>query len=219
MGLPHPIRVMTVDDHDILRGGIKFLLMAFDDIELVGEARSGEEAVERCAELRPDVILMDVQMPGMDGVAATRAIKQAFPRAQILILTSFHAPDLVRQAMQAGAIGYLLKAASMDDLAGAIRAAAAGRPTLAVEAMQALLQATATTPPPAFDLTERQVEIVRLLAAGLSNNEIAARLALSPYTVRNHVSEILVKLGASSRAEAAVLAVRDGIIPTERART
>jgi two-component system, NarL family, response regulator LiaR len=219
MTTAHPIRVLTVDDHEILRGGITFLLLAFDDIELVGEARSGEEALQLCAQVQPDVVLMDVQMPGMDGVATTRAIKQAFPQVQILILTSFHTPDLVRQAMQAGAIGYLLKATSMGELAGAIHAAAAGRPTLADEATQALIQGAApAVPAPGHDLTERQLEILRLMVTGLSNNEIAGRLALSPYTVRNHVSEILAKLGAASRAEAAVLALQAGIVPSARMR-
>lgn len=220
MSTPLPIQVLTVDDHDLLRGGIRFLLLACDDIEVVGEARNGEEALQLCAQTQPDVVLMDVQLPGMDGVAATRALRQAFPQIQIVILTSFHSVELVRQALQAGAIGYLLKDASLDALAAAVRAAAAGQPALGATAMHDLLQATARPHAAGtrHDLTERQRDVLALLASGLSNNEIAARLALSPYTIRNHVSEILTKLGAANRAEAAVLALQAGIMPADSTR-
>ncbi len=206
-----PIRVVTVDDHTILLGGLRFLLLAFDDIELVGEARSGAEAVRLCAKVEPDVVLMDMMMPEMDGAATTRAIKEQSPNIQVLVLSSFHDQDSVQRAMEAGASGYLLKDVPIDDLADGIRAAHAGKLVMAPEAARALVRA-AHRPRPGVDLTERQLEILTLLVEGLSNNEIAERLFLSPYTVRNHVSEILAKLGASSRTEAATLALRLGLV-------
>jgi NarL family two-component system response regulator LiaR len=208
-----PIRVLTVDDHAILRGGLKFLLLAFEDIELVGEARSGPEAVRLCGQLQPDVVLMDMMMPEMDGVAATQAIKEQCPDIQVLVLSSFSDHALVQRVMQAGAIGYLLKDVPMDELADGIRAAAAAKTVLAPEAAQALVRAMGPqAPQPGNDLTERQLEILALLVDGLTNNEIAEQLFLSPYTVRNHISEILSKLGTSTRTEAAALAVRLGLV-------
>lgn len=213
MDQPERIRVITVDDHQILRGGLRFLLLAYEDIELVGEARSGPEAVRLCDQLHPDVVLMDMRMPDMDGAATTQAIKAQHPDIQVLILSSFSDQDSVRRAMQAGAVGYLLKDLSMDALADGIRAARAGKPSLAAEAAHALVEA-ATTPglKPGMDLTVRQLEILTLMVEGLTNNEIAERLILSPYTVRNHVSEILSKLGTGTRTEAAALAVRLGLV-------
>ena len=208
-----PIRVLSVDDHAILRGGLKFLLLAFEDIELVGEARSGPEAVHLCGQLQPDVVLMDMMMPEMDGVAATQAIKEQYPDIQVLVLSSFSDHASVQRAVQAGAIGYLLKDMPMDELADGIRAASAGKTVLAPEAAQALVRAVGPQAPQlGFDLTERQLEILTLLVDGLTNNEIAERLILSPYTVRNHVSEILSKLGTSTRTEAAALAMRLGLV-------
>ncbi|MGD8474532.1 MAG: response regulator transcription factor [Anaerolineae bacterium] len=213
MAESNPIRVITVDDHAILRGGLKFLLLAFDDIELVGEARSGLEAVRLCDELQPDVILMDMMMPDMDGVATTRAIKEHSPDIQVLVLSSFSDHASVQQVMQAGAVGYLLKDVPMDELADGIRAAAAGKTVLAPEAAEALVRAAGPqAPQPGYDLTARQLEILALLVGGLTNNEIAERLVLSPYTVRNHVSEILSKLDTSTRTEAAALAMRLGLV-------
>jgi len=208
-----PIRVLSVDDHAILRGGLKFLLLAFEDIELVGEARSGPEAIRLCSQLQPDVVLMDMMMPEMDGVAATQAIKEQCPDIQILVLSSFSDHASVQRVIQAGAIGYLLKDVPMDELADGIRAAAAGKTVLAPEAAQALVRAAGLqASQPGLDLTERQREILALMVEGLTNNEMAERLFLSPYTVRNHVSEILSKLGTSSRTEAAALAVRLGLV-------
>jgi NarL family two-component system response regulator LiaR len=213
MAESNPIRVITVDDHAILRGGLKFLLLAFDDIELVGEARSGLEAVRLCDELQPDVILMDMMMPDMDGVATTRAIKEHSPDIQVLVLSSFSDHASVQQVMQAGAVGYLLKDVPMDELADGIRAAAAGKTVLAPEAAEALVRAAGPQAPQlGYDLTARQLEILALLVGGLTNNEIAERLVLSPYTVRNHVSEILSKLDTSTRTEAAALAMRLGLV-------
>ncbi|MCB0164212.1 MAG: response regulator transcription factor [Anaerolineae bacterium] len=205
---------MTVDDHQILQMGIKFLLLAFDDIELVAEAFNGGEALRRCAEAQPDVILMDVMMPEMDGLATTRALRELYPHIQVVILTSFQGKELVQQATQAGAIGYLLKGAPIDEIAGAIRTAAAGRPALCSEAAQALIQAANSPVGPALgeDLTERQQEVLALMVEGMSNNDIAKRLILSPSTIRHHVSEVLSKLHAANRAEAAALAVRHNLV-------
>jgi NarL family two-component system response regulator LiaR len=212
MDKPERVRVMIVDDHAILRGGLRFLLLAFEDIELVGEACNGPEAVRLCDQVHPDVVLMDMMMPDMDGAATTRAIKEQYPDIQVLVLSSFSDQDSVQRAMQAGAIGYLLKDVSIDELADGIRAAYAGRPALAAEAARALVQAAGPpAPEPGRDLTVRQLEVLALMVKGLTNNEIAERLILSPYTVRNHVSEILSKLGVSTRTEAVALAVRRGL--------
>jgi NarL family two-component system response regulator LiaR len=206
------IRVMTVDDHEIMRGGIRFVLLAFDDLELVAEARSGEEAVRLCAEAKPDVVLMDMKMPEMDGIATTKAVKKACPDVKVLALTSFHDKDLVQRAMQAGAVGYVLKDTSKDELADAIRAAKSGRTPLSPEAADDLVQASALPTESGQQLTDREREVLVLLAKGLSNTQIAERLHRSPFTVRHHVSQITSKLGAANRAEAAALAVRRGLI-------
>jgi NarL family two-component system response regulator LiaR len=207
------IRVMTVDDHEILRSGIRFSLGAFDDLELVGEAHSGEEALRLCEKLQPDVVLMDMLMPEMNGVDTTQAIRHRHPDVQVLVLTSFHDQDLVRRAMRAGAVGYLVKGVSADELAEAIRAARGGQSTLSTEAVQALVQATNTAPTLGADLTDREREVLALLAQGLSNAEIAQRLTISLSTVKYHVHGILSKLGAASRAEAAALALKHNLIP------
>ncbi len=210
--LTTPIRVMTVDDHKILRGGIKFLLLAFDDIELVGEACSGDEAVRLCEQLHPDVVLMDLMMVGMNGAETTKAVRKKYPKIQVLILTSFFENDLVQQAIQAGAIGYLLKGVSIDELANTIRAAAMGRSILAKEVVQALLQPHKPSSQSLYELSKRQREVLALLALGLSNEAIAQRMKLSSSTIRHHVSEVLNKLGATNRTEAAITAVRVGYV-------
>ncbi|MEJ2521195.1 MAG: response regulator, partial [Desulfuromonadales bacterium] len=168
-----PIRVIAVDDHEVVRGGIRYALLDFDDVELVGEARDGEDAVRLCLQARPDVVLMDLMMPGMDGVETTRAIREQCPEVRILVLSSFHDMDLVPRVMQAGAIGYLLKGVSNRQLVEAIRAAHAGQPVLAKEAMAALVEAAAPGPKLGDDLSEREREVLALLAQGLSNKEIA----------------------------------------------
>lgn len=206
MGEGEQIRVLTVDDHEILRGGIRFLLLAFDDIEVVGEAHSGEEALRLCQSVRPDVVLMDIMMSGMDGVEATEAIRARYPEVQVLALTSFYDTELVQRALRAGAIGYLLKGVSMDELANAIRMAKAGQPTLAAEAVQALVETASVSSKPGSDLSEREREVLQLLADGLSNAEIADRLVVSVAAVKYHVSSILSKLGATNRTEAVTLA-------------
>jgi NarL family two-component system response regulator LiaR len=213
MTIQNSIRVMTVDDHQIFRSGIKFSLVAFDDIELAGEAHSGEEALELCGDLRPDVVLMDMQMGGQDGIASTKAIKEKYPQVQVLMLTTFHDKTLVQQAIKAGAVGYVLKGISTEELANAIRSAAKGQTTLSAEAAQALVQ-TVSSPPdkPDYGLTRRQQEVLALLVEGLSNPEIADRLVISRHTVRYYVSEVLGKLGVSNRAEAVAMAVKKGLV-------
>lgn len=212
MAEPENVRVMIVDDHPIVRNGIAFSLLAFDDILLVGEAANGEDAVRICGELSPDVVLMDMIMPGMDGVAATRAIRHYYPRTQVLVLTSFPEAELVRAALQAGAIGYLLKNVAIDELAQAIRATCASRSTLSKEATEALLYTSGGQPASSENLTERQREVLALVVVGKSNQEIAHQLVISLPTVRFHVSTILDKLGAANRAEAAALAVKNRLI-------
>jgi two-component system, NarL family, response regulator LiaR len=207
-----PIRVLLVDDHAVVRSGLSAFLLAFDDLELVAEAGSGEEAVRRCGQLKPDVVLMDLVMPGMDGAQATRAIREQCPEIQVIALTSFKEKELVEGAMEAGAIGYLLKNVSADELAKAIREAHAGRPTLAPEAAQALIQATRRPPQVGFDLTERELEVLELLVEGLTNPEIAERLVVSRSTAKFHVSSILSKLGVASRTEAVAVALQNKLV-------
>jgi NarL family two-component system response regulator LiaR len=204
-----PIRVMTVDDHEIMRDGIRFMLLAFDDLELVGEARRGQEAVEKCRELKPNIVLVDMKMPGMDGVETTKALKSAFANIKVLILTSFHDHDLVRRAMRAGAIGYLLKDAGKEELASAIRSAHAGQTTISAEAAEDLLN---HSPESDVHLTERELEVLALLAKGMSNKQIGKQLNRSPFTVRHHVSQLIKKLQAANRAEVAAIATERGLI-------
>ena len=203
-----PIRVMLVDDHTMVRRGLVTFLKAFDDLQLAGEAESGEAAIRLCAEVLPDVILMDMILPKMDGAAATSAIHKQFPKVQIIALSSFKEMDLIKNALKAGAIGYLLKDISADELAQAIRAAHAGHATLSPEAAQVLVQTVNQPAAPGLDLTEREREVLTLLIEGLSNNQIAGRLSVSPSTIKSHVSNILAKLGVSSRTEAVTLALR-----------
>jgi Response regulator containing a CheY-like receiver domain and an HTH DNA-binding domain len=207
------IRVMLVDDHAMVRRGLATFLKVYDDLELAGEAASGQAAIQLCDTLHPDVVLMDMVMPDMDGAAATRMIRKQSPGIQVLALTSFKEGILVQSALQAGAIGYLLKDVSADELAQAIRAAHAGRSTLSPEAAQALVHATSQPPAPGLDLTGREREVLASMIEGLNNTQIAAKLNVSPSTVKSHVSNILSKLGVASRTEAVTLALRNRIIP------
>jgi two-component system, NarL family, response regulator LiaR len=208
-----PIRVMLVDDHTMVRRGLATFLKVYEDLQLAGEAENGVEAVQLCEELKPDVILMDMVMPDMDGATATRIIRQKFPQVQILGLTSFKEGALVKNALEAGAIGYLLKDVSADELARAIRAAHAGRATLSPEAAQELVQNTNLPPVPGLDLTEREIEVLALMVEGLNNTQIAGRLTVSPSTVKSHVSNILSKFAVASRTEAVTLALRHHLVP------
>jgi len=207
-----PIRVMLVDDHMMVRKGLATFLKVFDDLELVGEAENGTDAIRLCINTLPDVVLMDMVMPDMDGAAATRAIRQLFPQVKIIVLTSFKEGDLIKKALEAGAIGYLLKDISADELARAIRAAHLGCTTLSPEAAQSLVENANQPPMPGLDLTEREREVLDLMVEGLNNVQIAGRLTVSPSTIKSHVSSILSKLGVTSRTEAVALALRHHIV-------
>lgn len=207
-----PIRVVLVDDHMMVRRGLAAFLKVYDDLQLAGEAESGEDAIRVCSEALPDVVLMDLVLPKMDGAAATRAIRKNFPHVQVLALTSFKEGELIKNALEAGAIGYLLKDVTADELARAIRAAHSGRATLSPEAAQALVETVNQPPAPGLDLTEREREVLALMIEGLNNTQIAGRLTVSPSTIKSHVSSILAKLGAASRTEAVALALRNRIV-------
>jgi NarL family two-component system response regulator LiaR len=207
-----PIRVLVVDDHAMVRRGLATFLKVYDDLELAGEAADGQAAIQLCAQVQPDVVLMDMVMPDMDGASATRLIRSQYEAIQVIALTSFKEEILVQSALQAGAIGYLLKDVSADELAQAIRAAHAGRATLSPEAAQALVHAASQPPKPGLDLTEREHAVLALMVEGLNNTQIAARLTISPSTVKSHVSNILTKLGAASRTEVVTLALRSRLV-------
>jgi NarL family two-component system response regulator LiaR len=206
------IRVMLVDDHAVVRSGLADFLLAYDDLELAGEASSGEDAVLMCGRIRPDVVLMDLVMEGMDGAEATKSIREACPEIQVIALTSYKDEELVQRAIQAGAIGYLLKNISAEELGDAIRNAHEGRPTLAPEAAQVLIQATTRPPELGFDLTPREREVLALMVEGMNNPEIAEALVISRSTVKHHVRAILSKLDASSRTEAVALALKNNLV-------
>jgi len=207
-----PIRVMLVDDHGMVRRGLAAFLKVTQDLELVSEASSGRDAIALCEQTRPHVVLMDLIMPGMDGTEATRIIRERWPEVQVIALTSFQEKELVQKVLQAGAIGYLLKNVSANDLAAAIRAAHTGRSTLAPEAVQALLQAKELPADQIYGLTDREYEVLALLVEGLTNPEIAERLSISRSTAKAHVSHILGKLDVSNRAEAVAIAVQKGLV-------
>jgi len=211
MSAAERIRVLIVDDHGMVRHGLAAYLRNEPGLLLVSEARDGEEAIEACAEHQPNVVLMDLVMPGMGGVEAIRVIRQRWPQVQVVALTSFGEKALVQQALRAGAISYLLKNVSGEDLSAAIRDAYAGRSTLAPEALQALLEPETPKRLPDLELTPRERQVLALLAKGLSNPGIAARLFVSPATVKTHVSNILSKLGVTGRGEAIALAIEYGL--------
>lgn len=206
------IQVLLVDDHNVVRSGLATFLRAYDDLELVAEAKNGLEALNLCREKKPDVILMDLMMPEMDGIAATRAILADYPEIKIIAMTSFEDEQLVQGVLAAGAISYLIKNVTSDDLAKAIRDAASGRSTLSPEAARVLVQATRPTKQPLFDLTEREMEVLNLVVQGQSNQQIANALIISLATVKAHISSILSKLQVSSRAEASAYAVKHKLV-------
>lgn len=207
-----PIKVMIVDDHSVVRRGLRFFLLAFDDVTLVGEADNGETAVALCDQIQPDVILMDMKMPGMDGSMATRKIIERHPHVRIIALTSFKDETLVQNALRAGAVSYLLKDVTDEELIEAIRSAYAGRSTLRPDIARVLVQATTQPPGLGSDLTDREREVLALLVEGLNNVEIANRLVISRSTARYHVSNILSKLGVSNRVEATALAIQKNLV-------
>lgn len=208
-----PIRVLIVDDHEIVREGLETLLSEEATITVVGQASNGAEAVSMAADLRPDVILMDLVMPELNGIEATRRIRAKGMPAHVLVLTSFADDQKVREAIEAGAIGYLLKDVLKADLLRAIQTAAQGKPTLHPEAQSYLMRQVSTPPPPSppTNLTEREFDVLRLLAQGHSNKEIAAALHLTEGTVKGYVSAILAKLGVADRTQAALYAVKHGL--------
>lgn len=206
------IRVMLVDDHNVVRSGLATFIRAYEDLDLVGEAKNGLEALDLCHQKKPDVILMDLVMPQMDGIAATRAILKDYPDIKIIAMTSFEEEDLVHGVLAAGAISYLLKNVTADELARAIRDAASGRSTLAPEAARVLVQATRPTRQPLLGLTEREREVLNLVVQGHSNQQIADAMVISVATVKAHISSILSKLQVSSRAEAIAYAVKHKLV-------
>jgi|WetSurSiteA1Bulk_404760.scaffolds.fasta_scaffold23954_2 NarL family two-component system response regulator LiaR len=212
MDAPQTIRVMLVDDHNVVRSGLATFLRAYDDLELVAEAKNGREALNLCRARKPDVILMDLMMPEMDGIAATRAILADYPDIRIIAMTSFEEEELVHGVLAAGAISYLLKNVTADELAKAIRDAASGKSTLSPEAARALINATRPTSQPSYDLTEREIEVLKLVVQGQSNQQIADNLVISLATVKAHISSILSKLNVSSRSEAIAFAIKHKII-------
>jgi NarL family two-component system response regulator LiaR len=212
MGETDPIRVMIVDDHSMVRRGLVAYLEDEPDLELVGEAKDGQGAVQMCEQAKPDVILMDLVMPELSGAQATRIIRERWPQVQVIALTSFQERDLVQDALRAGAISYLLKNVSGSDLVETIRAAHAGRSTLAPEAVEALLQPDVLEPSASYNLTPRERDVLALLVAGLTNAEIAGQLGISRSTVKVHVSNTLSKLGVSSRGEAATVAIQRKLV-------
>jgi NarL family two-component system response regulator LiaR len=206
-----PIKVIVVDDHDMVRRGLAAYFKTYPDISLVGEAGDGKEAVDLCLELQPDVVLMDLIMPRMGGVEATRKICEKNSDIQIIALTSFQDKSMVQEAIRAGAISYLLKNVDGDNLAAAIRSAKAGRGTLSPEITHDLITSGQQSRIGA-DLTARESEVLTLMVEGLTNPEIAERLTISRATASSHVSHILQKLEVSNRAEAIVLAVRSNLV-------
>jgi NarL family two-component system response regulator LiaR len=205
------IRVMVVDDHAVVRSGLQTFLSVIPDLEMVGEAEGGEEAVVRCDLLKPDVVLMDLMMPGMNGVTATQLIREKYPCVHIIALTSFQEDTLVQEALRAGAISYLMKTVTARELAAAIRAARDGKMTLSPEAAEALVRAN-TQSREINELTEREREVLKLMVDGMDNSEIAASLVVSLSTVKYHISNILAKLGVDNRVAAVTTAIHKNLL-------
>lgn len=207
-----PITVAIADDHEIVRRGLRLTIAGEPDMRLLGEARDGREAVALVAANPPDVLLLDINMPEMDGVAAAAAIRTANPKVAILMLTSFTDDARLYAAMRADVQGYLLKQMSGDDLVAAIRGAAAGQPQLHPDIARRLMSRLAPPDDPLAQLAPREQEVLRLIAQGLSNKEIGAALGLSEQTVKGYVRDILTKLGVADRTQAAIYAMRFGLV-------
>jgi NarL family two-component system response regulator LiaR len=204
------IRLLIVDDHAKVHMAISAMVSRLDDIDIVGQANDGEQALVLCEQVQPDVVLMDVIMPGMNGIDATYQIKERYPAIKVLALSSFKDEEPVRSMLKAGAIGYVLKDSSIGEIAHSIRAAYAGQSILAPEVIQMLLQPQGD--PGAYDLTEREIEVLRLMVEGLNNSEIADRLIIGLSTAKFHVSNVLTKLGVTNRIEAVSLAVEKKLV-------
>jgi NarL family two-component system response regulator LiaR len=208
-----PIRLVLADDHALVRSGIVYSLQSFRDLEVVGQAATGEEALHLVERLRPDVVLMDLLMPGIGGFTAIKELHERFPDLPVLALTSYQEGEMVQQALEAGALGYLLKDVEVEELVKSIRLAQKGVPTLAPAAAQTLVHEVARRPPAlGHDLTDREREVLTLLAAGLSNQQIAEQLVITSATVKFHTRSIRSKLGTSSRTETVVVAIRHRLV-------
>ncbi|HEY5729097.1 MAG TPA: response regulator transcription factor [Anaerolineales bacterium] len=217
--MANQISVMLVDDHAMVRQGVKAFLVTQPDIVVIGEASSGEEAIQLAAQHIPDVILMDLIMPNMDGVEAARKVKQVSPRSQIVVLTSYHEDEHIFPALKAGALSYILKDVSAEELVSAVRKAAAGEavlhPRVASRVIKELQGRREDNLNPFTELSERELEVLKLIADGMSNAEMAAKLVLSEKTIKGHVSNILSKLHLVDRTQAAVYAWREGVVRKE----
>lgn len=206
------IRIVLVDDHDLVRSGLAVFLQAFDDLELVGEASNGSDAIRLCSELKPDIVLMDLMMPEMDGFAAIQNVKEQHPTIRIIVLTSFGDENLVQKALRAGANGFLYKDVSVHELADAIRTTYKGNAVLAPKAAKHLIEGMEAPVIPIEPLTPREYQVLSLMAEGMTNPEIANQLVVGQSTIKTHVSHILSKLGAANRQEAITLALRHKLI-------
>lgn len=208
-----PIRVMIVDDHGIVRDGITLRLDLVDGLDVVGEAGSGQAALDAAAQLAPNVVLMDIRMPDLDGIETTRLLKEKNPEVMVVMLTTFDDRDYVKSAMDAGASGYLLKTADADEIAAAVRTAYAGKVALDPGAALALVESMQEGERiESFDLSERELEVLTVLCEGKSNREIGAALHISPLTVKTHLQSIFQKLSAADRAQAVAIALRSGLV-------
>lgn len=206
------IRVLIADDHALVRNGLMMFLGSCADIEVVGQAENGEEAVEACATLKPDVVLMDLMMPELDGIGATRAILHANPKVRIIALTSFKEDERIYTAVKAGIVGYLLKDCTADELASAIRDVYAGKTTIPPEYLQAALRVAENLNSRQFQLSDREHDVLLLIVRGFSNRQIAQNLTLGESTIKFHVSNILSKLGVATRAEAVAMAIQHNLV-------
>jgi len=214
--MPNPVSILIVDDHEVVRNGVRAYLDTLPEFDVIGEAASGEEALRLVSEHVPDVVLMDLIMPGMDGVETTRRVKAISPRTQVVVLTSYHEDIHIFPALKAGAISYILKDMKMDKLVDALQRAVQGEVTLHPRVAERVLQnirGEDTDDPQLFtDLTERELDVLKLIASGMSNHQIAEELVISENTVKGHVSNILSKLHLADRTQAAVYAWQKGIV-------